>query len=251
MKVLDLFSGIGGFSLALERVGFQTAMFCEIDPFCQSILRKHWPHVPICDDIKSLKIVPKVASKIDLICGGFPCQDISLAGEKIGIRGERSGLWKEFKKIIKKVRPSYAIIENVAALRTNGLITVLQDLWSIGYDAEWEIISAAQVGAPHRRDRIWIVAYPCGERRSEKSRGPFKNEKKDGTKRHILTDRFMQKLRMATPHTAYKGTIQRCKEKIGSNKNGGNSKKRCYQLQLQGIQWVVLGREGSPKPYQI
>ena len=246
MRVLDLFSGIGGFSLALERVGFKTAMFCEIDPFCQSILRKHWPHVPIHDDIKSFKIVPKVASKIDLICGGFPCQDISLAGKKIGIGGNRSGLWKEFKKIIKKVRPSYAIIENVAALRTNGLITVLQDLRSIGYDAEWEIISAAQIGAPHLRDRIWIVAYPCRYGRSKKSRGAFKNEKKDGTKRHIFTDRFIKKLQLATPHTTYRGTMQMCKEKIISNENGGSSKKNAANSSGKGFNGLLWkGKEVS------
>ena len=101
---------------------------------------------------------------IDVICGGFPCQDISVAGKKEGIGGQRSGLWKEFKRLIKEIKPRYAIIENVANLRTNGLTEVLQDLWSIGYCSEFNIISARSVGAPHLRERIWIIAHPKGQR---------------------------------------------------------------------------------------
>lgn len=156
--VLDLFSGIGGFSLGLERAGMKTIAFCEIDKKCQHVLNKHWPDVKIYDDVRTLKDV-----KADVVCGGFPCQDISIAGKGKGIvDGTRSGLWSEFKRIIDEVKPEYAIIENVARLRYNGLRTVLYDLWSIGYDAEWHIIPAYAVGAPHRRERIWIIAYPIG-----------------------------------------------------------------------------------------
>jgi len=163
LKVLDLFSGIGGFSLGLERTeGFETVAFCEIDKHCQKVLKKHWPDVPTFDDVTKLK--GKNFKNIDVICGGFPCQDISIAGKKEGLKGERSGLWSEFKRLIKEVKPQYAIIENVANLRNKGLNQVLKDLWSIGYDCEWHIISASSIGAPHLRERVWIIAHPSSTR---------------------------------------------------------------------------------------
>jgi DNA (cytosine-5)-methyltransferase 1 len=156
MRVLDLFSGIGGFSLGLERAGMQTIGFCEIDPYCRRVLARHWPDVPCHDDIRTFDDLPDA----DIVCGGFPCQDISSAADApVGIGGARSGLWKEFAGIIRAVRPTFAIVENVSALRLRGLSTVLGDLASIGYDAEWHCIPASAVGAPHPRDRIWIVAY--------------------------------------------------------------------------------------------
>lgn len=162
LAVLDIFSGIGGFSLGLERAGMKTIAFCEINSFCQKILKKHWQSVPVFSDIavltnKDLKTLPK----IDVIAGGFPCQDISVAGKGGGIAAKCSGLWKEFARLINEIRPKYAIIENVANLRSQGLISVLQDLWEIGYDAQWHCIPASAFGAPHRRDRIWIIAYPA------------------------------------------------------------------------------------------
>ena len=159
MNVLDLFSGIGGFSLGLERAGMKTVAFCEVDKKCQEVLRKHWKDVPIFDDVTTLKGTD-IDGTIDVICGGFPCQDISLAGKGAGLEGERSGLWWEFHRLIKEIKPKYAIIENVSALRSRGLDQVLRSLAEIGYDAEWHCITAASIGAPHRRDRIWIVAYP-------------------------------------------------------------------------------------------
>ena len=161
LNVLDIFSGIGGFSIGLEAASMQTVAFCEINPFCRKILTRHWPSIPIFSDIttidkKDLKTLPR----IDIIAGGFPCQDISVAGKGGGIKAKRSGLWKEFARLINDIRPKYAIIENVANLRSTGLISVLQDLWEIGYDAEWHCIPASAFGAPHRRDRIWIIAYP-------------------------------------------------------------------------------------------
>ena len=160
MKVLDLFSGIGGFSLGLERAGMTTVAFCEIEEYPRKVLAKHWPDVLIYKDIRELDGI-QYKGTVDLICGGFPCQDISLAGKGEGIRdGTRSGLWAEYKRLIDEVKPSYAIIENVANLRSKGLVTVLQDLWESGYDAEWYIIPAGGLGFPHLRERIWIVAYP-------------------------------------------------------------------------------------------
>jgi DNA (cytosine-5)-methyltransferase 1 len=161
LAVLDIFSGIGGFSLGLEKAGMKTIAFCEINQFCQKILKKHWQSIPIFPDISIIhKEDLKTLPRIDVIAGGFPCQDISIAGKQKGITAKRSGLWKEFVRLINEIRPKYAIIENVANLRSKGLISVLQDLWEIGYDAEWHCIPASAFGAPHRRDRIWIIAHP-------------------------------------------------------------------------------------------
>lgn len=167
LRVLDLFSGIGGFSLGLERAGMKTAAFCEINPFCQSVLRRHWPDVPIYNDVRefsSQHLTGDRIGPIDLICGGFPCQDISDAGKREGLTGSRSSLWWEYRRLIDEIRPAWAIIENVLALRYRGLGAVLGSLHEIGYDAEWHCIPACAVGAPHRRDRIWIIAYPAGSR---------------------------------------------------------------------------------------
>ncbi len=166
MRVLDLFSGIGGFSLGLERAGMATVAFCEKEEFPRQVLAKHWPGIPIYKDVLELtgEQLEKEVGPIDLICGGFPCQDISNAGLGAGLSGKRSGLWFEFARLIKEVGPEWVIIENVAALRSKGLVIVLQNLWSLGYDAEWHCIPASAVGAPHQRDRIWIVAHATGKR---------------------------------------------------------------------------------------
>lgn len=163
LKLLDLFSGIGGFSLGLERSGaFETVAFCEREPFCQHIIKKHWPGVPIYEDVETLTASRLAADgvPVDAICGGFPCQDISLAGAGAGLDGKRSGLWWQFHRLIEETRPSWVIIENVSALRSRGLDRVLGSLAEIGYDAEWHCIPASALGAPHQRDRIWIVSYP-------------------------------------------------------------------------------------------
>jgi len=159
MRVLDLFSGIGGFSLGLERAGFETVAFCEVDKKCHKVLQKHWSNVPIFDDVQTLRGVD-IDGTVEVICGGFPCQDISVAGNGAGLEGKRSGLWWEFHRLIKEIKPKWAIIENVSALRGRGLDQVLGSISEIGYDAEWHCIPASAVGAPHQRDRIWIVAYP-------------------------------------------------------------------------------------------
>jgi DNA (cytosine-5)-methyltransferase 1 len=163
MNVLDLFSGIGGFSLGLEAAGFQTAAFCEIEDYPRKVLAKHWPGVPIYDDVRTLtaeRLIRDGVGGIDIICGGFPCQDISTAGKGAGIEGERSGLWSEIARLIGELRPRYAIMENVSALLGRGLDKVLGDLAALGYDAEWHCIPASELGAHHHRDRVWIIAYP-------------------------------------------------------------------------------------------
>jgi DNA (cytosine-5)-methyltransferase 1 len=163
LRVLDLFSGIGGFSLGLERTGgFETVAFCEINPFARKVLAKHWPTVPAYADVRTLTkdVLDADGITVDVICGGFPCQDISNAGAKAGIEGERSGLWSEIARLASELRPAFVIVENVAALLGRGLDKVLGDLAEVRYDAEWHCIPASAVGAHHRRDRIWIVAYP-------------------------------------------------------------------------------------------
>ena len=158
LRVGDLFSGIGGFSLGLERTGgFKTQWFVEIDPYCQRVLAKHWPAVTRYGDIRAVDW--STVEPVDLLCGGFPCQDISLAGKGAGLAGERSGLWFEYAKAIEVLKPRYVLIENVSALRSRGLDQVLGSLAALGYDAEWHCIPACAVGAPHRRDRVWIVAH--------------------------------------------------------------------------------------------
>ena len=157
LTVGDLFSGIGGFSLGLERAGMKTAWFSEIDPYASAVLRKHWPDVPNHGDIRGIRA--GAVERVDLLCGGFPCQDISNAGKRAGIDGERSGLWSEYARVIGELRPRYVVVENVAALLGRGLERVLGDLAALGFDAEWHCIPASAVGAPHRRDRIWIVAH--------------------------------------------------------------------------------------------
>jgi DNA (cytosine-5)-methyltransferase 1 len=174
-RVLDLFSGIGSFSLGLERTGgFETAAFCEIDPHCQKVLKKHWPDTHIFPDVKKLRYEQgrylgdgkyEGRENIDVIVGGFPCTDVSVAGKKKGLIDEegketRSGLWFEYRRLIEEIRPKYVIIENVANLRNKGLGRVIKDLWALGYMGEWHIVSARSVGAPHLRERIWIIAYP-------------------------------------------------------------------------------------------
>jgi DNA (cytosine-5)-methyltransferase 1 len=161
VNVLDLFSGIGGFSLGLERAGMRTVAFCEIDPKCRQVLKKHWPQVPCYDDVCTLtkERLDADGISVDVICGGFPCQDISFAGLGAGIHGERSGLWREYARIIGEVRPRIVIVENVSALLSRGMAVVLGDLAAVGYDAEWDCIPASAIGALHRRDRVWITAY--------------------------------------------------------------------------------------------
>jgi DNA (cytosine-5)-methyltransferase 1 len=177
LKVLDLFSGIGGFSLGLERTGgFETVAFCEIEPFPRRVLAKHWPEVPCYEDVRTLtgaRLAADGITGINVITGGFPCQDLSYAGKQAGMgEGTRSGLWSEIIRLVGELRPCYIIVENVAALlagpsgKPGGWFgRVLGDLAERGYNAEWRNIPAWVVGLPHVRERVWLVAYPQQERR--------------------------------------------------------------------------------------
>ena len=160
-KHLDLFSGIGGFSLGLEATGeFETVAFCDYEPFCQKVLRKHWEEVPIYGDIKELtyeKLRADGIDKIDIITGGYPCQPFSVAGNKKGEQDPRH-LWPEYFRLVKECRPTWVIGENVGGHIKLGLDTVLKDLESEGYSTRTFSISAASIGANHKRERVWIVA---------------------------------------------------------------------------------------------
>ena len=232
LKVLDLFSGIGGFSLGLERTGgFETVAFCEIEEFPRNVIKKHWPDVLCYRDVRELTAERLAADGIavDVICGGFPCQDISTAGKGAGLAGERSGLWSEIARLVSELRPRYVIVENVSALLNRGLGTVLGDLAQIGYDAEWHCIPASHVGAPHRRDRIWIVAYPAFVQRNGSNDNTAVSveckvsEFRDGCREKALADANSQGLqgRTQTGNTrsvwpGRKQLIERCADGFGA-----------------------------------
>lgn len=170
-RVLSLFAGIGGFDLGLERTGgFSTVAFCEIEPFCQRVLKKHWPEVPCYEDVRELTAERLHTDGIfpNFITAGFPCQDASVANAGgLGTAGERTGLFRDVVRLAGDLGVRGILMENVANLLNRGFGDVLGALAEIGYDAEWHCIPASSIGAPHPRERIWIVAHPnevCGER---------------------------------------------------------------------------------------
>lgn len=163
LRVLSLFAGIGGIDLGLERTGgFETVAMCELEKEAQATLRKRFPKAAIYDDVRTLTADRLRADGIEpnAIVGGFPCQDVSLAGGGAGLEGARSGLWSEFARLVGELRPVIVLVENVAALLGRGIGRVLGDLAAVGYDAEWHCIPASYAGARQLRDRVFIVAYP-------------------------------------------------------------------------------------------
>ena len=205
LRVLDLFSGIGGFSLGLERTGgFETVAFCEIEEFPRRVLAKHWPKVPCYHDVRELTadVLARDGIAVDVITGGFPCQDISVAGKQAGIgEGTRSGLWSEIVRLACELRPQFIIVENVANLlagpsgKPGGWFgRILGDLAECGYDAEWENIPASALGAPHRRERIWLVAYPCErpQLRVSSIQASGRSERSRGISHEILSEEYFK-----------------------------------------------------------
>lgn len=162
----SLFAGIGGMDLGLERAGMVCKWQVEINEYCRRVLTKHWPAVPKWDDVRTF---PPSDGEwgVDLIAGGFPCQDVSVAGRREGIKGERSGLWREFARIIRILRPGFVLVENVPGLFDRGFGNVLGDLAACGFDAEWSSVSACSMGAPFVRERVFIVAFPKGQRQGQ------------------------------------------------------------------------------------
>ena len=157
----SLFAGIGGIDLGLEWAGFQTQWFCEQDEYCQKILAKHWPGVPCFPDVRG---IDENAARVDVLAGGFPCQPVSTAGRRLA-QDDPRWLWPEFARLICLLRPRGVLLENVPGLFTAGFGDVLGDLAESGYDAEWDCIPAAAAGAPHLRDRVFIIASPRAELR--------------------------------------------------------------------------------------
>jgi DNA (cytosine-5)-methyltransferase 1 len=189
LTVGSLFAGIGGFDLGLERTGgFEIKFQCEIDPYCQRVLAKHWPDVKRYGDIRELRDVERV----DVLCGGFPCQPVSLAGDRLGQEDER-WMWPEFARVIRMVRPRYVLVENTPGLLTLGMGDVLGGLSTSGYDAEWGIVSASDVGAPHLRERVWIVAYDASDLRGASWHdGPVALDGRDSNASHGFRQRYFR-----------------------------------------------------------
>ena len=191
----SLFAGIGGFDLGFERAGIKTIWQVEIDEYCRRVLERHFPGSRRFSDVRAVHGAadcynghtgpcPDCLVHVDIITGGFPCQDVSAAGKRVGLSGPRSVLWREMRRVLCELRPRYAVIENTPGLFERGFGDVLRDLAEIGFDAEWTVLSACQFGAPHTRERVFILAYPngateSGERRRERS------EENGAKERHI------------------------------------------------------------------
>jgi len=162
LTIGSLFSGIGGLELGLERAGLGPVIWqAESDPFARKVLAKHWPGVKVYEDVRE---IDERAERPGIICGGFPCQDISNAGHRAGLAGERSGLWREFARIVGVLRPRFVVVENVAALLERGMGDVLGDLAALGLDAEWSVLPACALDFPHTRERVFILAYAAAQR---------------------------------------------------------------------------------------
>lgn len=184
MNYLDLFSGIGGFALAARNAGwnFDSHYFSEIEPFGIQVYEKHFPQASNLGDIRSLDGT-KLKEKHEgdwIVTGGFPCQDLSVAGKGAGINGNRSGLWFEMLRTIRQLQPKFVIVENVPVLLSQGLDRVVLSLSSLGYGVEWQVIPAYSVGLPHRRERVFIVAYPDTDRGA------------DGVRPHVASGRDLE-----------------------------------------------------------
>lgn len=181
---LDLFTGIGGLSIALE-AWVKPVAYCERDLYAISVLfermrTQDFPLAPICTDVRELR--GEDLGKIDIIFGGFPCQDLSVAGNGVGLGGERSGLYWEVHRLVKEIQPPFVFLENVPAIRTRGLKEVVGSLAEIGYDCRWTSVSAAAVGAPHRRERWFLLAHTNGNNLREQSRRRSRESWKEAVK---------------------------------------------------------------------
>jgi len=206
----SLFSGAGLGDLGLHRAGFKHRWFCECDPYAREILSLRWPGVPVYGDVRELRGLD--IEPVDVLAGGFPCQDVSAAGKGRGIAvGTRSGLWFEYLRLIRELRPRFVIVENVKALLTRGMGAVLQGLAESGYDAEWDVFPAAAFGAPHLRERVVLIAYPGGLRCPES--GPiFTSDTSLGKRGHLDSPVDWNGLRLEGPRaeaavSAYRGSL--------------------------------------------
>ena len=235
MRIGSLFSGIGGLELGLERAipGARVVWQVEKDPYARRVLEKHWPEARRYEDVQ--EVGAHNLGVVDLICGGFPCQDISVAGAGAGLEGERSGLWFQFARILRELRPRYVVLENVAALRFRGLDQVLGSLAESGYDAVWDCIPAAAVGAPHRRDRWFCVAYSV--------RGHLLEQSKPIARRKSPFDTTRDGPNGAVAHPNSKGELQQ------EGPFGKEWRRAC-----NGSRWPAepsVGRVADGIPYRV
>jgi DNA (cytosine-5)-methyltransferase 1 len=204
MTVGSLFSGIGGLDLGFERAGFRVLWQCEADAYCRRVLARHWPGVPCFEDVRD--VTAGRAEPVDVIIGGFPCQDISYAGYGAGLGGERSGLWWEFARVVRELGPRGVAVENVAALLSRGLGDVLGTFASLGFDAEWSSVSGCSVGAPHMRQRVFVVAHANGVDGWPRLRHPAPQA--DGSLQALnrpAGPRARYRARLANPSELYRG----------------------------------------------
>ena len=246
IKLLDTFSGIGGFSYAAEKLvgGFETTQFVENDSYCQKVLNKHWPNVPIHDDIRTFTAEP---FQYDVVCGGFPCQDISTAGRGRGITEEtRSGLFFELMRVIRMVRPKYVVLENVAAILNNGLDIVLKELSEAGFDAEWATFRASDaVQACHARNRWWLVAYPNDNGSSSAEKCRLDDKASNRTQKRKV--KFSQLEGGSKPSNG--GSIQSSSEFTNSYSQGVERRKLTINQKVQktGFTWQSNTPHLSPE----
>ena len=233
LTVGSLFSGIGGFDLGLERAGMKVIWQSEIDPFACKVLKKHWPEVPNYGDIKQIDwaTVPRP----DVICGGYPCQPFSTAGKRRGTDDPRH-LWPWVRTAISELRPRYAILENVRGHLTMGALQVLGEITELGYDAEWRIVSAAGVGAPHRRDRLIIVAYPANQRQQS-------GENESQSEFDRLGDDEAQLGGVTANNSRIQGTAELADTK-GKQGNGGQPRSDHEEPRKEGLQ-KQIGTSGT------
>ncbi len=234
MNYLDLFSGIGGFALGAYWAGFKAEnhFYSEIDEYAVDLYKKRFPDSIYLGDITKID-TDKLKKEYPgewVITGGFPCQDISIAGKGVGLDGKRSGLWFEMWRIIRELRPKFVIAENVSALTFRGLDRVLGSLAEIGYDVEWQDIRASDMGAPHRRERIWIVAYPNADsfNGSESGKQHIGTKEFNGSSENELEARndvaYPNSLRMERSWAKFQTTRIGGKSKAMANTNSARRK---------------------------
>ncbi len=242
----SLFSGIGGLDLAVEAVfGGQVVWHSEVDPYACHVLQQWWPSVPNLGDVRAVSEFPAA----EVLCGGFPCQDISSAGKREGLRGEHSGLWSEFVRAIRAVQPSVVVVENVGQLRNRGLDDVLGDLAEAGFDSEWTSVQAAHVGAPHRRERMFLLAYPdrdvlrlVAERLQLGSAKCWDAWARQA--RELVADTLRQRCsRLRSPHCA-----SRCRFAFGDQSDGQSPPVVFPPRPDEGEAWARWSRESRSQP---
>jgi DNA (cytosine-5)-methyltransferase 1 len=247
MKVLDLFSGIGGFSLGLEWAGMETIAMCEKDKFCRQVLAKHWPDITIHEDIRKLD-GREYKNAIDVVCGGFPCQPFSVAGKQLGKEDDRH-LWPEMLRVIKESAPAWVIGENVSGFVSMALDDVCLDLEAEGYEVQSFVIPACAVEAHHKRDRCWIVAY--SDENDRRRRGGTFSQERDPRMEHRSRSSRQSLIEsdsdMANTHPSRELQPQGSEQEV--RRWSGDSREDVADSKSERIQRLWSGREQKPYAY--